>query len=177
MIISMKKLLFTLSALVLTISLCACSGGPFGKPAPTPVPDIDPAALLTPQDIAAYTGYTLVTEPSGTGRNGNIAEVLYRSEPVGQYDTVKVKLTQFTDTIDYQMLFEQYEAEKAKRTSAELIGGIGQEAYIAFPTIHIYDKGCLIDITAGSGADENQKALLISLGAVAANRLEQIIPN
>lgn len=172
----MKKILLTITSIVLTMCLCACNA-PFSKPEPTPIPDIDPATLLTPQDIAAYAGYTPVTEPSGTGRNGNIAEVLYRSEPLGHYDNVKIKLTQFTDTIDYQMLFEQYEQEKARRISAELIPGIGQEAYIAYPTIHVYDKGCLIDITAGSGADETQKTLLTSLAAVAASRLEQIIPN
>lgn len=172
----MKKVLFTLISAVVTLCVCACSA-PFSKPQPTPVPDIDPAMLITAQDVAAYAGYTPVTEPSGTGRNGNIAEVLYRSEPLGQYDNVKVKITQFTDTIDYQMLFEQYEQEKARRTSAELIPGIGQEAYIAYPTIHVYDKGCLIDITAGSGADEIQKNLLTSLAAVAASRVEQIIPN
>ena len=58
-------------------------------------------------------------------------------EPIGQNDTVTVKVTQFTDTIDYQMLFDQYEQEKSKRSSAELVEGIGQESYIAFPTIHV----------------------------------------
>lgn len=172
----MKKVLFALISLALSVCVCACSA-PFSKPQPTPVPDIDPAMLITAQDVAAYAGYTPVAEPSGTGRNGNIAEVLYRSEPLGQHDNVKVKITQFTDTIDYQMLFEQYEQEKAKRASAELIPGIGQEAYIAYPTIHVYDKGCLIDITAGSGSDETQKNLLTSLAAVAASRVETIIPN
>ena len=52
--------------------------------------------------------------------------MLYRSEPIGQNDTVTVKVTQFTDTIDYQMLFDQYEQEKSKRSSAELVEGIGQ---------------------------------------------------
>ena len=170
----MKRILLSLSALLLTVMLCSC-GSPFAKPEPTPIPDIDPTTLVTADDVAAYAGYLPVAEPSGTGRNGNIAEVLYRSEPLGQHDTVTVKLTQFTDTIDYQMLFEQYEQEKAKRTIEEIISGIGQEAYIAFPSIHVYDKGCLIDITAGSGADENQKALLMSLATVAAGRLEQII--
>ncbi len=174
----MKKIVLVLSSLVLTVSLCACKGGGlFAKPTPTPVPDIDPASLVTAQDVMSYAGYTPIIDTERTARNANVAEVVYRSEILGQSDPVTVKFTQFTDTIDYQMLFEQYEQEKAKRASAELIGGIGQEAYIAFPTIHVYNKGCLIDITAGSGADENQKALLINLATAAASRLEQIIPN
>lgn len=166
----MKKLLLTLSLAVLALCLGAC-----GKPAPEPIPDIEPSVLINEQDIAAIAGYVPVAEPSA--RNGNIAEIYYRSEPRGQFDPVTVKITQFTDDIDYQMLFEQYEQEKAKRPSAELIPGIGQEAYIAYPSIHVYNKGCIIDITAGSGSDENQKNLLMTLATTAAGRLEEIIPN
>ena len=160
----MKKLLLVLASLAMIIGLCACGGGGglFAKPTPTPIPEIDPATLI---------------EESGTSRNGNVATVLYRSEPIGQNDTVTVKVTQFTDTIDYQMLFDQYEQEKSKRSSAELVEGIGQESYIAFPTIHVYDRGCIIEITAGSGSDDNQKTLLKNLAITAAGRLESIIPD
>ena len=164
----MKKLLLVLASLAMIIGLCACGGGGglFAKPTPTPIPEIDPATLIT-----------TVIEESGTSRNGNVATVLYRSEPIGQNDTVTVKVTQFTDTIDYQMLFDQYEQEKSKRSSAELVEGIGQESYIAFPTIHVYDRGCIIEITAGSGSDDNQKTLLKNLAITAAGRLESIIPD
>lgn len=175
----MKKVLLVISSLLMIIGLCSCGGegGLFSKPAPTPLPDIDPAALVTVEDVAANAGYTPVIETSGTTREGNVGTVMYRSEPIGQNDMVSVKITQFTEEIDYQMLFEQYEQEKAKRASAEIISGIGQEAYIAFPSIHVYDRGCLIDITAGSGSDETQKLLLQNLALAAAARLEEIVPD
>lgn len=175
----MKKLLLVLASLAMIIGLCACGGGGglFAKPTPTPIPEIDPATLITTDDVALNAGYTPVIEESGTSRNGNVATVLYRSEPIGKNDTVTVKVTQFTDTIDYQMLFDQYEQEKSKRSSAELVEGIGQESYIAFPTIHVYDRGCIIEITAGSGSDDNQKTLLKNLAITAASRLESIIPD
>ena len=162
----MKKLLLVLASLAMIIGLCACGGGGglFAKPTPTPIPEIDPATLITTDDVALNAGYTPVIEESG-------------SEPIGQNDTVTVKVTQFTDTIDYQMLFDQYEQEKSKRSSAELVEGIGQESYIAFPTIHVYDRGCIIEITAGSGSDDNQKTLLKNLAITAASRLESIIPD
>ena len=175
----MKKVLLVFSGLLILVSLCACgvNGNIFSKPTPTPLPDIDPAALITLDDVVINAGYTPVIEPSGTSREGNVATVLYRSEPIGQNDTVSVKITQFTEEMDYQMIFEQYEQEKARRTSAELIPGIGQEAYIAFPSIHVYDRGCLIDITAGSGSNDEQKNLLQSLALTAAQRLEEIVPD
>ena len=144
----MKKLLLVLASLAMIIGLCACGGGGGLFAKPTPTP-------IPEIDPAT----------------------LYRSEPIGQNDTVTVKVTQFTDTIDYQMLFDQYEQEKSKRSSAELVEGIGQESYIASPTIHVYDRGCIIEITAGSGSDDNQKTLLKNLAITAAGRLESIIPD
>lgn len=174
----MKKIIFVLSCLIATICLCACGGGGgiFSKPTPTPVPDIDPAQLITAEDVASIAGYTPVIEESATGREGNVATVLYRSEPVGQNDTVEVKLTQFNDIIGYEQIFAQYEQQKAARRSSQLVESLGQESYIAFPTIHVYDRGCLIEITAGSGAGETQESLLKSFATTAAGRLEAIIP-
>lgn len=175
----MKKFLLVFASLLMVVGLCACGngGGLFAKPTPTPIQQVDPMSLISAEDVAINAGYTPVVEESETGRDGNVATVLYRSEPVGQYDTVSVKLTQFTETIDYQMLFEQYEQEKSKRSSAELVAGIGQEAYIAYPSIHVYDRGCIIEITAGSGSDENQALLLKNLAITAAGRLENIFPD
>lgn len=172
----MKKILVIVSSLIIIIGLCACSGGLFAKPEPTPVPEIDPASLITIDDVVINAGYTPVIEESETKRGGNVAAVMYRSEPMGWSDPVIVKVTQFTNEIGYETIFQQYETAKAKRTDAELIAGIGQEAYIAFPTVHVYDRGCLIEITAGSGSDDTQKNILKNLAIAAAGKLEAIIP-
>ncbi len=174
----MKKILLALASVAVTVGLCSCSGGGlFAKPTPIPIPEIDPASLVTVDDVAINAGYTPVVEPTEVTRDGNTATVLYRSEPIGQYDPVKVTVTQFTDTIDYQQIFAQYEQEKAARSTAEVIGGIGQEAFIAFPTIHVYDRGCLIEITAGSGSDDTQRNLLKNLAITASGKLEAIVPD
>ena len=102
--------------------------------------------------------------------------MLYRSEPIGQYDTVEVKVLQFNDAMPYQQIFAEYEANKAKRKDIKLVESLGQEAYIAFPTIFVYDRGCLVSITAGSGADDEQERLLKNLAFTAVGKLEEQIP-
>ncbi len=60
----MKKLLLVLASLAMIIGLCACGGGGglFAKPTPTPIPEIDPATLITTDDVALNAGYTPVIE-------------------------------------------------------------------------------------------------------------------
>ena len=168
----MKKLILALSCLIVTIGLCSCGG----KKEPEPVPELDPAQLITAEDVAAVAGYTPVVVPEGTAKNGNRSSVLYRSEPIGKHDTVEVKLVQFNDDMPYQQIFSEYEANKAKRSDAKLVDSLGQEAYIAFPTIYVYDRGCLLSITAGSGADDEQERLLKNLAFTAVGKLEEQIP-
>lgn len=169
----MKKISIILSAALIALSLCACGS----NDAEEQIPEIDPASLITAADVETKAGYVPVIDETGTYREGNTAQVFYRSEPVGVNDTVTVKITQFNDEADYQTLFDRYENTKSKRTDAEIIAGIGQEAYIAYPTIHVYDRGCIIEITAGSGSDDVQKALLTDLALTAASRLEEIVPD
>ena len=53
---------------------------------------------------------------------------------------------------------------------------LGETAYIAYPTIHVYDRGCIIEVTAGSGSDEDQQQLLVNLAKTAVAKFEQIMP-
>ena len=168
----MKKIISIIACVALALSLCACGG----QKEPEPVPELDPAELITVEDVAAIAGYTPVVEPSGTTKEGNRSSVLYRSEPIGQYDTVEVKVLQFNDAMPYQQIFAEYEANKAKRKDIKLVESLGQEAYIAFPTIFVYDRGCLVSITAGSGADDEQERLLTNLAYTATGKLEELIP-
>lgn len=56
------------------------------------------------------------------------------------------------------------------------VDGIGVDCYIAYPYINIFDRGCYIRISAGSGSDDGQKNLLTTLGTTAAVALESAIP-
>lgn len=168
----MKKLIAILSCLALTVSLASCGA----KSKKAEVPQLDPAQLITAEDVSTIAGYTPVVDENGTSREGNIATVTYRSNPIGDKDPVIVKLTQFSDSMPYEKIYDQYEATKASRPKAELIESIGQETFLAIPTIHVYDRGCLVEITAGSGGDNDQKEMLQKFANVAAGRVEEVIP-
>ena len=58
----------------------------------------------------------------------------------------------------------------------EFIEGIGEDCYIAYPYINVYDRGCYIRISAGSGNDEAQRELLENLASIAAGEVERVIP-
>ena len=167
----MKKIILSVLSFAVALSLCACGSGEQKKE----IPQIEPTELLTIDDVTAYAGYIPVIKE--TTRDGNVSSVLYVGETLGQYDPVEVKFTQFSDDMGRQQIYNYYEKQKSTRQDAETVDSLGQEAYIAYPTIHVYDCGCLIEITAGSGAGEEQRQLLRQLAINAAARLEEIMPD
>ena len=166
----MKKIILATLSLMMALSLCACGG----KNQQKEIPQMEPTELVTIDDVSAYAGYIPVIKEST--RDGNRSSVLYVSDPIGQYDPVEVKLIQFNDEMGYQQIYDYYEQQKSMRQDAELLESLGQESYIAYPTIHVYDRGCLIEITAGSGSGDEQRQLLKQLATNAASRLEEIVP-
>ena len=177
----MKKLFLVIVSLAATICLCACGkggGGLFAKPTPTPIPEVNPIDVLTVEDVYAAINYAYAPVLDGNAviREGNKAKAIYRSEPIGQGDPVTVEITQFNESVAKENVWYEYDNIRAKRPSAEMLSGLGKDAFLAFPSIHVFDRGCHIAITAGSGADENQRNLLINLATIAVQKFEQIMP-
>ncbi len=174
----MKKLLLAVSTLLMLLGLCSCGGGVFSTPTPTPVPEIDPTALITAEDVYTATNYAYAPVLDGNTytRDGNTATALYRSEPIGQGDPVIIEITQYTDTVSKETVWYEYENERAKRPSAQMVTELGEDAYLAFPSIHIFDRGCHIKITAGSGSNEEQQNMLVNLAVTAVERFEALMP-
>lgn len=172
----MKKILLLVSSLLLIIGLCSCGGdgGLFGSATPTPIPVVSPTDILSASDVAEFVDYEPVLSGDITEKDYTKTAV-YVTDPVGGADSVTVKITQFTDGLSKEDVRNRYDSGKSKRPSAESVEGLGQDAYIAFPFIHIYDRGCEITISAGSGSDEGQKSLLKRMGERAVMNLEKII--
>jgi len=138
-----------------------------------------PSDVLTISDLQKIISYSPVLE---TIRNEAYEkEILYRSDPIGREDVVKVRVKQYTDVNSKDKIKEMYNSDKAFRPSSEDVvlgeGCEGVEAYIAFPSVHMYYDGYYVTITAGSGSDNTQKQTLTTAANDAALNLKNLITN
>lgn len=173
----MRKLALILISILFTVNIAACA--PSGvisetgtiEPTPTPEPVINITAseAFTLENAQAIVNYQAVADQVTDN------SVLYRSEPVGQGDTVTVKIEQYSDITPKERVRSNYDKVKSMRPSAETISGIGEDAYIAFPTVHVYMNGYHVSVSAGSGADEAQRELLINVGNTVADNINNIL--
>ena len=171
-----KKILLIVSSILVIIGLCSCGkgGGLFSSPTPTPIPVVSPTDVLPAAEVAEFVGYEPQLDGEVTDKD-HTKTAVYVSNPVGQSDSVTVKVTQFGEGFTKDDVWNRYDNGRVKRSSAEMVEGIGNDAYIAIPSIHIYDRGCEIIISAGSGSSDEQKNLLKRLGERAVLNFENII--
>ena len=167
-----KKFYTMLLCIICVIALCSC-GGVFA-PSATPVPRLSPSDIMSVDEAAEFTGYAMLQDGDITERDGK-KTVVYVSNPKGESDSVTVKITQCGDNLSIDEVWNRYDSARLKRPSAKTAEGIGSDAYVAFPYIHIYDRGCEITIAAGSGSDDGQEALLKRMGERAVNNLRKYI--
>lgn len=172
----MKKFLLILTAVLMTVGLCSCGDTQPNK-ANEPIPEVNPVEIITPEDVYAAINYAYAPVLDGDTytRDANKATAFYRSEPIGQ-DPVIVEITQYTDSVPKENVWYEYDNDRIKRSSAEAIPELGEDAFIAFPSIHVFDRGCHIKITAGSGNTEEQRNTLLTLAQTAVSRIEAVMP-
>ena len=176
----MKKISLIIITLIATLGLCSCSGsvaGLFAPATPIPIPDINPLDVLGAEDVYVALNYSYAPVLDGDTyiRDGNVATATYRSEPIGQ-DPVIITITQHTSSVSKETVWYGYDYDRVMRSSAEMISDLGEDAFIAYPSIHVYDRGCHIQITAGSGDTPEQRNLLINLAQTAVAKFEAIMP-
>lgn len=167
-------IIICIAVLCVPVILSGCSPETVLKREPTPVPiiTVNPEELITTVDVSAVAAYVPVQEKSDSD---GVETVLYRSEPVGQGDIVKVSVRQYSDSVAKDDIKAEYERAKSLRPKAEVVDGIGDDAYIAYPSVHIYRDGYHVTITAGSGSGDEQKTLLEQLAKTADDRLKDML--
>lgn len=168
----MKRLYILISVLFILPVLFSCKGqAPTGS-VKQAVTTVSPSALISTEEAAPFLSYQPYAETE-SGRKKS--SVLYRSEPKGKGDTIKVEVYQPTPGFTAEAMRQQFDTNRKMRPSAAAAEGLGAEAFIAYPSIHLYTEECYIIITAGSGSDEAQTELLKSLAAVALENLPQAL--
>ena len=174
----MKKILLTIMCIVIMFSIAACGGGNDNVEQTTSIEQIDPVNVLTANDVyeALEFEYVPVVDGGVIVHEDNTSKAVYVSEQKGENDSIEIKITQMTDKIDAQSVKAQYDAAMLKRSDTIEVANLGESAYIAFPSIYVYDRGCIIKITAGSGNSSEQQNLLMALATKAVTNFEAIVP-
>lgn len=169
----MKKILAIIAGAALAVSLTACGGNKAGGGASAGMPpQLSPENILTVEMAANSNGGTMELSSDGVVAEGNKLTATYVGVPLGSVDTVSISLEQFSSSLSSSQIWTDYENERLTREDMQFIDGIGQDCYIAFPYICVYDRGCYIRISAGSGNNDAQKQVLISLASQAVAQLE-----
>lgn len=154
----MKKFIFLLCSILI---LCGCSSDN-GT-------DITASMLLPAEQLVPYLDYT-PTFNEKTTRRYSIAE--YRPDTLGSNDPVIIKVYQENQLLSKDKIFEYFNECKELRTDAFTIDSLGVDCFVAYPSIHCYVDGFHIEITAGSGSDNNQKILLMNLARLSLENLD-----
>lgn len=132
---------------------------------------ITPDKLISYEDASAMAnGYKL--KNGEVKKNGNKMTIDYNADPLGSGDNIKVEMVYYSDEYPRESVEKLYNYEHEMNEIAEELNEMGEKAFIAYPCIHIFEKGFYIKITGGSGGDSGHLAYLKELGTTAVNNLE-----
>ncbi len=170
----MKKLFALLMCAVMVIAASSC--GKSDKKESETVVRISPDMMISAETASSAAGITMEVTEDGIVSEGKTQSITYMPDPLGSADPITVSIEQFSDSLTIEQVWNDYEADRIRRTDAVLLEGIGTDCYIAYPYINVYDRGCYVRICAGSGNDEEQKNMLINLASQAVAVVEQSVP-
>jgi uncharacterized lipoprotein YehR (DUF1307 family) len=171
-----KKILAVILSLSCLFLLGGCGGEKKQAEAtPKPAVQVAPEAVFTIDNVKAIVDYEPVQEPVEENTEKGTKQVWYHSEPLGKGDIVEVTVRQYSDSVAKETVKAGYDQMKQKRPNAVQVDGVGEDAYIAYPSVHVYQEGYHIQITAGSGADDVQKTVLTNAAQTAVQNLNTLL--
>ncbi len=156
----MKKLFFLLC---FSIFLSGCTSN-------EKITQITASVLLPQETVAPYLDYTPDVKEKNT-RQYSITE--YLSNPRGKYDPVIVKVYQVNGLLSEEDVLNHFNECKDLRSDAFTVDGMNVDCFVAYPSIHYYTGGYHVQITAGSGSDNDQKILLMNLAKISLENLDK----
>ena len=159
----MKKIFSVMLCMVMLLSSC---GSKKEKKRET----VYPSELISIEELSAYVGYTPVLTEEG---NRRIRTATYVSEPLGKYYPVTISVRQKSDFQSEKEVKDNFDEMINARQDAYEIDDLGVKAYIVYPSLHYYVDGYHIEVTAGSGSNDLQKALLTNISKITLNNLSK----
>lgn len=166
-----------LSAAVLFAGGCAGKTENKGESKKVEIPPMKASEIITlDQAKQAVNGEYELKADGEDKTEGNKSSILYKSEPTGAGYPVEVTLYQPIEgksASDVEADYEEMLSKRPKALSAEDMGS--ERAFIAYPSIHIYQKGYHFIITAGGGSDDRQQELLKNLARTGLENLNAYI--
>ncbi len=141
------------------------------------VPPVKPTDIISEAEAEfAVGGADLSLEFDAVVDLGNNTyKATYLTNPLGEGDPVIVKVVYPSPELTDGDIKNKFNNGYTSRINKRKIEGIGESAYVAFPTLNIYDRGHIITVTAGSGDTQKQLDLLINLGKTAVTNLEKYL--
>lgn len=159
----MRKLISII--LLLIILLCSCADKQEFKTT------IYPSDILTATELEPYVGYAPVMSEEKSRR---VSTAVFTSDPPGTGETVIVKVYQKNQLQSEDAVKAYFDECKNARSDAFSIDSLGVEAFVAYPFIHYYTNGYHVQIGAGTGSDNLQKALLMNLAKLSYENLRKL---
>ena len=167
----MKKVFYLLTVFTL-ILVCGCSANDDTKRPPIKKGEkLDVSMLLNLQEVQEFVAYDLTESVEGTRLKQTLT---FSSNPLGN-DPVILELYSYNEGKSVAAVYEDFKNKKEKRPKSKDVEISGVEAYIAYPSLNMYRDGYMIVITAGSGANDEQANLLMGLGNVVSDNLEEYL--
>lgn len=170
----MKRICAIFMCAALTVSMSAC-GGKSGVTDIGNIEKIAPDKLATVEAVSTLTGVDMKVDENGVTTDGNASSVTYVADPEYSGDPITIRIEQFSESLTATQVWNDYENSRIYRSDMEFIEGIGEDCYIAYPYINVYDRGCYIRICAGSGDSSKQRELLETLASIATGEVERVI--
>lgn len=170
----MKRIFALLSCAAIIVTAASCGKSSERKVLES-VERISPDMLITQEFASDEVGVTMVMTDDGITSEGKTQSVTYMPETLGAADPITITIEQFSESLTVQQVCDDYANDRDRRPDLQLLPGIGTECYVAYPYIGIYDRGCYIKISAGSGGGEEQMNMLINLASQAVTVVEQTI--
>jgi hypothetical protein len=169
----MKKII-TIVAILTMAFIAGCSDSPSGKEK-SQGKLIDPCNLITKADAQQFVGEPFKDAEKRENKVVGQKFCIYNSAKEGSFRLFQISLTeQALMPNSGQSPKSIYDALKANFPKAVKVNGIGDDAFIATPGLHILKGNYYITIAVGNSENPNNRRILDAAGKKAVENLEKL---